>query len=336
MRKEAPRLRPRVRFVVRRLQPFHRHVRVDLRGREAGVAEEGLDAAEVGAGVEQVGGEGVAEFVRADAGGDAGVVEVALQQRPDGDGAHPLANTRDEKGAVFDAGGLAVDLDRLQRWRTDGNDALLAALAEDADALGVGIDALHIERAELGEAQAAGVEELQHRGIAHGHPGRGLGGLFHAERRAEQLIDLRRREDDRKLALELWQLHRRQRIYREPVALAEVAVEGAQRREVEADRRPRQPAFADGEEVAAKVIRRQFQPLAFFVFAKFGERVGVVRERAFGGVFLDVEVAQELRGKRVGFHLRPRLLVAGRLRIRTRALARTRNLPPPRRARFHG
>jgi hypothetical protein len=47
-------------------------VGVDLGGLRAGVAEELLDVAEVGAGLEEVGGEAVAEGVGTGVGGDAG------------------------------------------------------------------------------------------------------------------------------------------------------------------------------------------------------------------------------------------------------------------------
>ena len=59
-------------------------VGVDLGGAEVGVAEELLDAAEVGAVVEEVGGEAVPEFVRADLEADGGVAQVFLQEVADG------------------------------------------------------------------------------------------------------------------------------------------------------------------------------------------------------------------------------------------------------------
>lgn len=46
------------------LQPRLRDMRVNLRGGEVGVAEEHLDHAQIGAVVEQVRGEGVAQGVR--------------------------------------------------------------------------------------------------------------------------------------------------------------------------------------------------------------------------------------------------------------------------------
>ena len=49
------------------LQSFACHVSIDLRGRDVGVAEQHLHHAQVGAVVEQVGGEGVAQHVRRDA-----------------------------------------------------------------------------------------------------------------------------------------------------------------------------------------------------------------------------------------------------------------------------
>ena len=59
--------RSRMGLVVDFAEVAPRDVGVDLGGGEAGVAEEFLDGAQVGAGLEQVGGEGVAERVGADA-----------------------------------------------------------------------------------------------------------------------------------------------------------------------------------------------------------------------------------------------------------------------------
>ena len=49
---------------MQRLQALARHVRVDLRGGDVGVAQQHLHHAQVGAVVEQMGGEGVAQHVR--------------------------------------------------------------------------------------------------------------------------------------------------------------------------------------------------------------------------------------------------------------------------------
>src|SRR6516162_1459896 len=50
-----------------RLQPLFQHVGVDLCGRDVGVAEQGLYDAQVGAVVQEVTGEGVAQDVRGEA-----------------------------------------------------------------------------------------------------------------------------------------------------------------------------------------------------------------------------------------------------------------------------
>ena len=61
-------------------------VGVDLGGGEAGVAEELLDGAEVGAVLQQVGGEGVAEGVGADVVLGAGGEDVAVDDAADAAG----------------------------------------------------------------------------------------------------------------------------------------------------------------------------------------------------------------------------------------------------------
>ena len=55
---------PRMRLLVDLLQPLRCDVRVDLRGGEIGVAEKFLNAAQVGTGIEHVGGEAVPKLVR--------------------------------------------------------------------------------------------------------------------------------------------------------------------------------------------------------------------------------------------------------------------------------
>ena len=55
-----------MRFSVSLFETFDRNVGVNLRGRKTGVAEQRLDAAEIGAAIEHVGGEAVAQFVGTD------------------------------------------------------------------------------------------------------------------------------------------------------------------------------------------------------------------------------------------------------------------------------
>ena len=64
--------RARVKAIVDRAQPRLEHVRVDLRRRQIGVAEHHLDGAQVGAALEQVRRERVAQHVRAERARQAG------------------------------------------------------------------------------------------------------------------------------------------------------------------------------------------------------------------------------------------------------------------------
>ncbi len=73
----AARLAPRVGVVVHLLEPGLRDVGVDLRGREALVAEQFLDHAQVGAAFEEVRGVGVAKGVGVDVAPRDAVVENA-------------------------------------------------------------------------------------------------------------------------------------------------------------------------------------------------------------------------------------------------------------------
>ena len=66
------RLAARMVLRVQRLQPLARDVGVDRRGRDVGVAEQHLHRAQVGAVVQQVGREGVAQRVRRQRRRDAG------------------------------------------------------------------------------------------------------------------------------------------------------------------------------------------------------------------------------------------------------------------------
>ena len=66
-----------------------RDVGVDLGGADVGVAEHGLDTAEVGAIHEEVGGERVAKGVRGDMFGNAGGFGVVVDDALDGAGSEP-------------------------------------------------------------------------------------------------------------------------------------------------------------------------------------------------------------------------------------------------------
>ena len=106
-------------------QSFPGDVGVDLGGGEGRVSEEGLHAAQVRPGIEEVGGKRVAELMRSDVEGDVRMGEVFLEQAVDRAGGEALTKLGDEQGSLRDLGGLAVGLDSLHGVRSNRDQALL-------------------------------------------------------------------------------------------------------------------------------------------------------------------------------------------------------------------
>ena len=147
-------------------------VGVELGRAQVGVAEHLLDAAQVGAALEQVGRERVAQQVGVDAArlepGDRG--QPAQDQEGARAGQRPALRVQEELGAVaaVEVGAAAreVAAQRLDRWPPDRDDALLAALADDAHEPVVEVDAALLEPDRLGDAQPRAVEQLDERAVA--------------------------------------------------------------------------------------------------------------------------------------------------------------------------
>src|SRR3954454_13655935 len=172
------------------LEAVAREVRVHLRGGDVGVAEHLLDGAEVAAAGEQVGGEAVAQGMRAHLAGEAGVAGVALD-----DLVEPLAGQRaaaevDEEPrlvAVADqlrAAAAQVAVDRGDRLPPQRHQPLLRALAASAQYPLAQIDVPQLEPDRLRGAQAARVHHLEQGAVAQR---RRLAAL----RGGEQLLHLR-------------------------------------------------------------------------------------------------------------------------------------------------
>src|SRR5262249_11870776 len=132
----------RVMLRVQLLQPLARNVSVDLRGGDIGVAKQHLDHAEVGAMIEQVSGEGMAQSVRRERRRrDARENGVALDHVPEGLAGErrPARGQEDrlrescacagcrarERGTGF----LEVAVYPRHGLLADGNEAFLVALA---------------------------------------------------------------------------------------------------------------------------------------------------------------------------------------------------------------
>src|ERR1051325_231919 len=135
---------PRVRLEIDLLEPLDAGVRVDLRRRDRRMAEELLDGAQVGAGVEQVCREGVAKGVDAEA---RVLVDLGQEGRHDfldGANADAAAGAGEPKGIpIGDApdGPSQLVARRFvvphgqDRMIANGNDSLLTTLAAHFDLL---------------------------------------------------------------------------------------------------------------------------------------------------------------------------------------------------------
>jgi len=146
-------------------------VSVNLGGRNVGVAKHLLDHAEIGAVAEQMGGEGMAEQMRVDIYLNAGVAADALEDLPDADGGQFCAAHGKEDfaaGALLDhAGALPGKVfgNGVAGLAADGDEAGLVALACDADDLLVEVKVFQAGIGQLGNAEAAGVEQFHHGAI---------------------------------------------------------------------------------------------------------------------------------------------------------------------------
>ena len=120
--------------------------------------EQDLDGADVGAGLEQVGGEAVPQGVDGDVlaqPGGAGGLDADPVHRAGGDGA-----ARDVAGEepVGRAGGLPVVAEQGQQPRREHHVAVPAALAlADAEDHALAVDVLDAQGDDLGDPQAGGV-----------------------------------------------------------------------------------------------------------------------------------------------------------------------------------
>lgn len=158
-------------LVVGALQALGGDVGIDLGGDQMGVAEHLLHRAEIGPGVEQVGGEAVPEFVGGQSGIELGADEVFLQleldeSRKQGAGIGKLGV--ESRFIVCEGARQAVPVgaDGLDGWNSDGDQAFLFSLAAGQDQPLLALDVAHAKGAELADAQAAGIKQLEHGGVA--------------------------------------------------------------------------------------------------------------------------------------------------------------------------
>jgi len=158
-----------------------REVEIDHGGVDVAVPEQGLDGVQAGTGLDQMGGEGMAQGVyRAD-----GDVELLARldhqalQRADGHGAHRLAHAAgDVPGRATSASDVGKEQQRmavelpitaqvLDHNRGNGHHAAFVALAVADPQFAVrGVDIVDGQREALREAQPAAVNELEGNAVA--------------------------------------------------------------------------------------------------------------------------------------------------------------------------
>src|SRR5438093_2771059 len=153
---------PGMRGFVRLQEPGGADMGVALRGREPAVAEQLLDHPEVGAVVEQVRGERVAQRVRAHAARDAGGADRAPDDRMDRAHAEPPAPMVDEDRPAAGGAPLEIGVQRARGRRAVGHHALLASLAEHADGARIAVERVEVEARQLGDSQPRRVEHPDH------------------------------------------------------------------------------------------------------------------------------------------------------------------------------
>ena len=138
------------------------------------MAQKFLDVAQAGAAGQEVGGERVAQGVRRDPAGDAGLAGVLLDDDP-----YPL--TRQTHSSGIEEEGLLLEV--LQEAEPplfqvllqgrhgpamDGEDPLLSALAEAAHRGRGQVDVIYVQGHDLAGPHAGGIKKLEERPVAQG------------------------------------------------------------------------------------------------------------------------------------------------------------------------
>src|SRR5690606_27291128 len=138
---------------------------IDLGRADIGMAEELLDPAEVVAGFEEMGGEGMAEQVRIHLRIDALSFCPVIDPRLYRPGRDPPAALADEQGPLFRAGQqrslLPPGCQSAESVPADRQDALLAALAGNPDRRVADVDVVYIEIRQFRQAKTGGIKEFQ-------------------------------------------------------------------------------------------------------------------------------------------------------------------------------
>src|SRR3954447_25081592 len=283
------------------LQALGEELRVELRRRHVRVPEHLLQRAEVAASRQQVGREGVAQRVRAHLARQPGGGRVALDDLVEALAREAVAAVVDEQPRLvvvadqLRAAAAEVGAERARGGGADRHHPLLGALAAGAQDARLEVEVADLEVDRLGGPQTAGVHDLEQRAVAER-------GRLGARRLGEQLRHLVAREHLRELAGLPRRLQLGGRVVLDQVLAPQMAVEGAQARDLALQRRglgARLVAAALGElgdelvepgvvEVEG-VAPRALEPVPEL------QQVGAVGlERVAGEPALELEVGEEV------------------------------------------
>ena len=180
---------PRMCLMINIEQSLLRDVGVDLGCRQITVAEQLLDAAEIGTAIQQVGGEAVPQRVRAGRVNQARTQQVSLQQSTDAARCQPGASlVQEQSGFLRAASGCRSGIQRLSQCsghRADRTEPLAPSLASDPDQLLVEVEVVEVQSHQFADSQPAAVQRFQHRPITHAR--RRIG--RHRVEQANHLVD---------------------------------------------------------------------------------------------------------------------------------------------------
>jgi hypothetical protein len=147
-------------------------VGINLGGRDIGVPQHHLHAAQVRSTLQQVGGEAVPQHMGRQPVENARLAAVRGQQLPETLAGEATAARGYEKisaGAALEKRAAPVpepSLDGMERGPAHRHQPLFVALAGDAHNAHGRIQIAHGNAAQLGDAQAGGIEQLQHGAVA--------------------------------------------------------------------------------------------------------------------------------------------------------------------------
>ena len=201
-------------------------VRIYLRGRDVAVAEQRLDHSQIGAALQQVRRERVAQDVRGERPGDAGVHRVVTHHPPERLPRHAAPAMGNEQDRLVRLGPLRphlgeVALDQGPSRLAERHHPALTALAQHRQVAAAQLEVGQLQRAQLRHAQTRGVHGVQHRRVAQAARGGGVG-------RGQQGPHVVGSEQARQLAAALGRGDQLHRIARDQPLLDEVTIQAAQ------------------------------------------------------------------------------------------------------------